>query len=452
MKNVFILFFTIFSINAMADSKMAVDMNIDKLDFKKPAKGVGLAGNLIFKSTNITINGTVLSVNNVNNFFDSQIFVRPTFLGFSTQFGNYGFPLEADSAIGKVDSTVLINSKFILDDNQLNLSGETLNFLTHDTSIKLQNFRLYCQNIIEPAPLEKTIDATTDAPTNEMIKSCFNFLTLNGSTGSANPFAMLEYEGVDQKNGDKTFLSSTVSSFDFRKNQINANLVGSKIVSNDSYFINTSEVNLNCAKDEDLKEVDFEKIKKACLNRIKINPVKVGILDKKSNTHFNLDVKDFTVKDQVAYLTLNTGSLSDLHSTTYLNNLLLNCKKDIDTDLFDLNQVLKDCIAYTRLTLSEIKSSKPDDKKDSSIKNIIINSTNGNLLTHAEAKFLGLTAKVNIYGRIAFNQTRKQLSIVVTDARLPLGIRSVELFMYFLKKMLISKSIDIQNNIITISL
>ena len=70
----------------------------------------------------------------------------------------------------------------------------------------------------------------------------------------------------------------------------------------------------------------------------------------------------------------------------------------------------------------------------------------------AEAKLLGLKARVSIYGNLALNEAKKQLIITVTDTKLPLGLNSVKLLMYLLKKNLISKDISISNNVITIQL
>jgi hypothetical protein len=211
-------------------------------------------------------------------------------------------------------------------------------------------------------------------------------------------------------------------------------------------------VNLTCAKDEDLKEMDFDKIKKACLNQFKLGPVKASLIDKVAKSTFNLDLKDITIKDKILYFTLNNGSLSDANSTTTLSNVLLNCKKETDTDLLELTQVLRDCTSFGRFSIAEVKNSKPDDKKDSSLKNIAISSTNNALIAQAEAKFLGLTARVTIYGNVTLNEAKRQLIITVTDTKLPLGLNSVKLLMYFLKKNLISKDISISNNVITIAL
>ncbi len=452
MKNFLFLFSIIMTTNLMAESRLSVDVTIDKLQFQKPTKGVGKAGLLIFKSANVNNNGIVLNINNTNNYFDSQIFVRPTFLGFTTQFGNYGFPIEKDNIINTLEKTELQKSKLILDDTQLNLSGEFFNFITPDKSLKLKNFRLYCQNLTNASALDQSAQTTSEAPSMDIMKSCLNFLTLNGSYASNNQLANLEFERVDLKTGDKTFAQAAVTSFDLRSTQINAQLSNLKTVSNNSYSISANQLNLNCAKDADLKDLDFDKLKKTCLNQLKINPLKANLEDKSAKSMFNLDIKDVTVKDKIVYFTLNNAALSDATSTTYLTNLLLNCRKETETDLLDLNQVINDCISYSRLSLAEVKSTKPDQKNDTSIRNISVSSTNNALIIQADVKFIGVTARVSIQGIVALNQAGKQLIITVTDTKLPLGINSVKLLMYFLKKNLISKDISITNNVITIGL
>ena len=150
LKKLLIIIYGFLSLSAIANTKLSIDLSIDKLNFQKPQKGVGKAGNLIFKSANVNNSGVVLNINNVNNYFDSEIFVRPTFLGFTTQFGNFGFPLEANSVINKLNKTELQNSKLIFDDNQLNLSGEYFSFFNIDSNVKLKKFRLSILYSYEP--------------------------------------------------------------------------------------------------------------------------------------------------------------------------------------------------------------------------------------------------------------------------------------------------------------
>lgn len=429
--------------SVQAQEKMSFDVTIDKLNYTRPLKGVGRAGNLVFKTASVFNNGIVLNVNNINNYFDSQIFVRPTFLGFTTQFGNFGFGIEENSVINTIKQTDLLNAKFIMDENQLTLSGESMDFMNEDSSVKLKAFRLYCQN--------NSLLKSAGSAQADVLSSCFSFMTLNGTYQPGNEQAVLEYEGVDGV--DKTYIKAKVKSFDIRRNEILVQLPSVTTVSNDSYTIQASDVVLNCSKDEDLAGLDFEKIKKPCMNKLRLNPLKAYLNDKKENSQFNLDLKNVVVQDKILYVTLNSAIMSDKISSTFITNALVNCRKNEDSDLLELNHVLRDCIEYGRVSIVEVKSDNiVDDKKDSSNKNIAISIENGNILIQADIKFLGFTNRVSIYGKIALDENKKHLILSVTDTKLPFGITSVKLLMHFLKKDLISKDITFNKNVITIAL
>jgi hypothetical protein len=214
---------------------------------------------------------------------------------------------------------------------------------------------------------------------------------------------------------------------------------------------------MDCDKDADLTELDFEKIKKTCTNRLKIGPLKASIVDKKQNTSFVLDTNNIFVKDQILYAGLNSATLAGATSTTYLSNVILNCKKGVDSDLFEIMNVLRDCVTYGRLSIGTMTSQNKffeDEKakKPSSTKNLIVNLDSGKMAINTAIHFLGMNLKVAIYGIIRLDESNKKIMVTVTNTKLPLGITSVKLLMYFLKKDLISKDIKIDKNVITVSL
>lgn len=419
-----------------AENKLTAEMVIDDLNFTRPVKGVGRAGTLIFKTANINNNGIILNLTNINKLFDSQIFLRPTFVGFTTQFGNYGFTLEENNALGSIQTAQLKNSNLILDDNQLNLSGEHLKFVNSDTDLLLKKFRLYCQSSVG----------------TDLVTSCLNYLTLNGTNTAENVFATLDYTGVNLATKDKTVLQAKVQTVDIRKSSLSMSMSALKSISNDSYIINADTVNLKCAKDPSLTSFDTDKLTKDCLNNLKIKPLKASLIDNAAKSTFNLDIKDIAVEKKIVYFDLNNGTLSDPVSTTFITDMLLNCRKETDTDLLELNQVIRDCITYARINIGEVKSTKPDDKKGSSIKKIAVNSDGGKMLIQADVKVIGFNSRVSIYATAGFNEATGKLVLTVTDTKLPLGFTSVKLLMYFLKKSLISKDVTYQNNNIIISL
>nr|BDT29101.1 hypothetical protein BHI3_25670 [Bacteriovorax sp. HI3] len=444
MKKLLPFIIMLMPLGSYAETKLSADLTIDSLRFQRPVKGVGKAGTLIFKSANVNNNGIILNINNVNNFFDSQIFIRPTFLGFTTQFGNYGFTLEEGSLLGTINTLELTNSKLILDETQLNLAGEHVAYVDAENSINMKNFRLYCQTPV--------LEGTPGGNSTDIMANCASYLTLNGSYALANDTAILEYKGLNTLTGDKTTLKSNVKSFDIRKDKLSFKLDQTETVSNGTYIIKASQVVADCAKDPALKDLNIDKLQKDCLNKIKVAPMKANLIDNEAKSKFDLDIKDITVQDKIVYLSLNNGALSDPTSTTFINDMLLNCKKETDTDLLELNQVLKDCTTYARISIGEIKTTKPDDKKGSSIKKIAISSSAGDLIVQADVKILGFNSRVSIYGLVNFNETKNELVITVTDTKLPLGFTSVSMLMYFLKRSIISKDIKYNKNVITIAM
>lgn len=444
MKTLLPFLMLLLPISSYADTKLSADLTIDSLRFQRPVKGVGKAGTLIFKSANVNNNGIILNINNVNNYFDSQIFIRPTFLGFTTQFGNYGFTLEDGGLLGTINTLELTNSKLILDETQLNIAGEQVAYVDAENNINMKNFRLYCQT--------PTLEGTPGADSTDLMANCSSYLTLNGSYNLANSIATLEYKGLNKLTGDTTVLRSNVKSFDIRKDKLAIKLDATETVSNGTYTIKASQVIADCAKDPALKELNIDKLQKDCLNKIKVAPMKANLIDAEAKSKFDLDIKDITVQDKIVYLALNNGALSDPASTTFINDMLLNCRKETDTDLLELNQVLKDCTTYARINIAEVKTTKPDDKKGSSIKKIAISSSSGDLIVQADVKILGFNSRVSIYGLVNFNEAKKELVITVTDTKLPLGFTSVSMLMYFLKRSLISKDITYNRNVITIAM
>lgn len=446
MKKLFLVLSLVVSSNVMAQNNLSADVTVDDLQFKKPDQGVGAAGTLIFKSAKVNGGGMVVNLSNVNKIFDSQIFLRPTFLGFTTQFGDFGLTLEENNILTSVQTMQIHNSNLILDDNQMNLSGELFRFVNTDADMQLKNFRLYCQN----TALEALEDGSV--PPSSMINNCLNYLTLNGTSAPGNVYSDLEYKGVDLKTGDKMNVQAKVKSFDIRKTSLAMNLTTPKSVSNDSYTINADNLNMTCAKDPKLTTFDINKMAKDCSNQLKVSPLKASIVDKVAKSNFNLDIKDINVKDKLANFTLNSGTLSDPASTTYLTNMALSCRKELDTNFLELNQVLKDCLSYSRISLAEVKSTKPDGGQASSVKKIVVSSNSNKMVIQADVNILGFMNRVSLTANATLNETKKQLVLNVTEANLPLGMTSVKMLMYFLKQNIISKGVTYENNNIIISL
>jgi hypothetical protein len=98
-------------------------MNIEKVIYDKPSNRQGKAGSLIFKRAKISSDGISMDIFNNNNIFNAQLFIRPNFLGFTTQVGSFGYAVDPNSALKEINFAELNNSTIAMDDYHLNFSG-----------------------------------------------------------------------------------------------------------------------------------------------------------------------------------------------------------------------------------------------------------------------------------------------------------------------------------------
>ena len=444
----------VFSATAVfADAKLAVDLDVVKINYLRPINGVGNSGTMIFKTAKLnTSNGVVLNATNINNIFDSQLFIRPNFLGFTTSFGDFGVPVPDKSILKTIKTMDLDTSRLVLDENQLNFSGKSFSYTDYNSSTRLFKFRLYCQNA---APTE----GNESSDSLEIVKGCLNFLTLNVNINDSTDLASLEYEVASKVNpNEKMQFVATIKNFDFRKKQISGNLPTFKsnsISATGVYSISSNDLSFACGKDEAIETLDTDKLIKGCLNDLSAEPFNASLQDSKQKTSFYLDFKKITVKNKVLSATINNLSIKAAVSsaTTYLKDVNLKCRKETDSNLLNITNVLRDCLSSSQVTIGEVATSNnSDDKTDSSNKNISITSSGGSVTILADVKFLGITARVSISGNISLDEKTKKITLAITDSRLPFGVNSVKLVMYFLKKDFVSKDIQINNNNITFAL
>jgi len=342
-------------------------------------------------------------------------------------------------------------AKFVLDENQLNFAGKAFNFTDNNSFNRLFNFRIYCQR-------EISADNSQGDPKPEIQKNCLNFMTLNGNAEDNKEFASLQYDLDGADENQKTQFVATVKTFDFRKKQISANIPVFKSTSKSVsglYSINATGLLFTCSKDEGIQTLDATRLINGCLNDLSANAFKANLDDSKQKTGFDLDFNNLTVKNKVLSTSVNSVAIRDANSSSTINirNLNLKCRKEIGSNLLEVSNVIRDCISYSEIGIGEVASNNNLTAQDqSSNKNIFITTNAGSISVQAEVTFLGITKKVTVSGTISYDEKSKKIMLVITDSRLPLGINSVKLVMYFLKKSLASKVIQIDNNLITVSI
>jgi hypothetical protein len=210
---------------------------------------------------------------------------------------------------------------------------------------------------------------------------------------------------------------------------------------------------IDCAKEKDMTDFNFDSIYNACTNNLKINTQKISMIDRKEGTQFDLNLNDFQIKKGLTFINLNSASFSSGTSRTILNGVNARCKKSIDTDLVELSQVLSDCISDGDFSIQSIISTdSTENDQNSDARSIILTGRNGIVKIQATVQFLGMTHNVSITAKVDVTKGENKMDMTITETRLPFGIGSVKLLMFFLKKYVVSKDIQVSRNTVTITL
>jgi hypothetical protein len=433
---------------AFAASNFGIDMNVEKVVYNKPKNKIGKAGSLVFKSAKIYNDGITMDINNLNNMFNSQLFIRPNFLGFTTQFGNFGYAIDGNSALKEINQSALDNSQISMDDYQMNFSGENFLIGTDKIKLRMQKYRIYCQG----TPASNLVDETTEVKASgsfDIVKNCLNFSTINGAYNNTNQVADVDFESFESK----AQMKFKMKKVELRSKTLKIDFDKANIISNNSYFINTDSLQIECEKEKDMTDFDFDRIYNSCTNKMKVVTQNVSMIDKAEGTSFNLSLNKFQVANNVAEIGLNSATISDSKSRTTLNNVAGKCKKNRESDLLEIGLVLSDCLSEGQLSIQSIASSTiVENDSSADAKNITITSQGGKLNIQSQIHFLGMDHTISISGNASMNKETKVLSVVVSEAKLPFRLSSVKILMIFLKKYMVSKDIQINDRTISIAL
>lgn len=234
------------------------------------------------------------------------------------------------------------------------------------------------------------------------------------------------------------------------------------------------DVSWRCHKDAGIDNFDMKGILKKC---------KEGL---------NLEVSDFLVKNFVnserlilagakpdvvkntnglLHLKITNLKLVDREYLTFMKNLTVLCKTDDNEDVFIPNEIIGACIKRGQIKLdqlftndssfssAQIISGRVDisslviPQKDAKLFDINIITQDGIVYFDVNTKVLGLKSNIKFSGSISWDVDNEVITIKVENSRLPMGIKSENIFMFLLKKMLVAEMVTFEKgHIIKVSL
>ena len=429
-----------------------VDLHIREAEYKRPPSGTGIGGTISFYEFNMLRDGMYLNVINQKKIFDSKIFIRPSFVGFSSNLLNMGFTLDPESILSKIQISKVQNSKLSITERFFNFTGQYFEISDDAFNFKLNKFRFFCTSAGEEYKSNST------SPSG-IIAGCLKYARLNSDReGESSPVEVNYSVPEEGKNIKSKFMVDTLL---FEEDNIDAKIKGLKGSLN-HYKISSDFTKVTCQKDPKLSEINPGKLVSDCIGNFDGKATNLNILNEESTSVYHFDIDLLSLREDLVKLDAPNFKYYGKNEPTALIGLKAECERDENTDLLDMVSIIEACLGRSEFSIHNIISDKkvvvndsidmldgPEDsqikevvrgiKEEKSIKNIKVKVKAGNIFFDARTRLLFKDRKVQIYGKIDFQEEQNQFEIHVKKVRLPFGI-SARGFLYFFLKLYFSEN------------
>ncbi len=342
--------------------------------------------------------------------------------------------------------------------NELTLGFEDIIFNSNETRFKMSSSSLHCKTSREEDPIE----------VETYLKGCLNESEL--FTEKQN--ILFEFDTATK---DQTLtLKGDLKKLKLFPNRVQLLSENTALEVNDNLQINFKGIDLSCQKEEGLNRFNAKDILSFCKKDLEIELQSFslkGFEDKEKPILAKTAPDLVSNKDDLLNLNLPELKLVDREDLTLMENVRVLCETKSEEDIFIPNEVIQACVKAGKIEIENLYTTDSTytpaqimdpnllvdkirfNKSKPSLYNISIIAKGGNVFIRLDTKVLGLNSSVSFSGPINWDIKKEELTIKVTKSRLPLGIKSEKVFMFFLKKMFVAEMISYEkNNVIKISL
>lgn len=400
--------------NAVPNNSM--DIQLEKLEYKFPKRGKGIAGDFRFKRFNMFRDGMVISMSNRDQVFDSKLFIRSNFIGMKGQYTNIGFTLPEGASFDVIETALLENSTLSINDKFLQFNGNLLNIKEGETDASFTNFNMFCNNESEEGNLDVSL----------LMGSCYK----NGVITKLDPSKHGHVKLAMKEEWGTLDLSAQMKKLKFLEKRILLETDHTAINYNNEFQVRISRINGTCLKsDSGDDESAIMNSTINCLGDINFGETNLLVIDKQEGTRFKLQVESLKVKDNRIKALGRQVNIKSSESHTVVEGLDLDCYKE-DPLKYDIGTILADCSAGADIYMRKLNSLEKDEATfsstrgkyvlESTAKDVSMTIRNGGFRLKAKVKG-GLWLSLKATGDAYVNKEEKAIRLKLRNVDFALG-------------------------------
>jgi hypothetical protein len=352
------------------------------------------------------------------------------------------------------DELTLLNPKITHNKNVLTINHSDIRYKAKESEFSLTSSILKC----------KTPEDGNLVEMETFLSGCLNNSELFTKDEEVNfEFKIIE----EQPKPFELVVGGDVQSFQASSERLNMRTEKLKLEIDNNIFIDFSEMELDCQKQSGLTKFDAKEMFAFCKKDLDINLDTLSLKDFiDPNKPVLVKTHPSIVKNQneLLHIKLPDLKLVDREDLTVMEDVRILCETKSDEDVFIPNEIIGACVKRGQINISKIftddsnlsvstlmnSQTNIDDikveKDKPKIFDVSLITQNGKVHGKVMVHLLGLKSEVTFSGPISWDVEKEVLTIKVENSRLPLGIRSENIFMFFIKKMLVAEMISYEKD------
>lgn len=362
------------------------------------------------------------------------------------------FDMSDNDFFGPLQLLKLNSAESVIAPNFFNISGGHFEMLRDGIELHANNFFVFC---------------TVNDPEYDMasgsgiVKGCLTELVVTPKSNE---------EPVDYVFSKKLDINSTmtikgdIGKLNLKESRLLSMTSPISFINYKQYEVEATDIDLSCEKDVNSHELETDTLISKCENTVKVNIPRILVKNSVDKTNFYFDIDKLDVQNERIIFDSNVFQFLDTLKSVTVKDLVVDCKKDESSNLFDIPSMMNECLVDSKITINKLKTTEDGKKprynrygrqvsrqvtstryKDSELNNyeplsnlsldksdlsgIDITIKNGKAKIKALAYKNILIKKnfeIDMTANVTFNKENSQMVLDVEDVVVPFGILKIK--------------------------
>lgn len=359
MKKIFIL--TLLPLVAMANS--FIEVKVHDLDLNNGRSNNGRLGAIEYDSAVISKDTLSFNLEDKHKRRSSaEVFYNNRQLKIDNGILSAQFDMGENDFLDKLNTLAVKEIETAITPTYFNINGSHFKIDRDGVELHANNFFLFCT----------VNDPEYDMASGDgIVKGCMT--ELNMSPKSYN--VPVDFVFIKQLEDNAVFtMKGDIGKLQLQAKRFLTMTSPFSLMNYKQYDVEATGIDLNCEKDEDLLDVDSDKLMHHCENTVALKVPRILVKNSVESTKFYFDIKNLNIKNEKLNFHSDVFQFLDKLKSVTVKDMDVNCQKKLNSDLLDVASMIKECLVDGNIKINKLKTNEDVEKPRTGVRRRRVNN------------------------------------------------------------------------------